>query len=260
MRFVERGFRAANSSVNRMWIEAALNGTRTKAENPAVPITPQELALEATAAVGAGAQALHVHPRNLTGLEDLTDQCVADTLDRIREACPTTPLGVTTGLWVFSDPEARVAAIASWSTLPDFASVNFSEPGAVELARLLLLRGIAVEAGLSSPADAETFLSSPFAGRCNRVLLEPDEQEVAGALGTLARIEALLDDAGSITPRLLHGFDATAWPLFYTAEARGYCGRMGFEDVLSLPDGELASSNAVLLAFACQETQLRRDA
>lgn len=42
-------------------IEAALNGATPKARNPAVPITPEELAGEALAAMEAGAAIVHTH-------------------------------------------------------------------------------------------------------------------------------------------------------------------------------------------------------
>lgn len=46
--------------------------------------------------------------------------------------------------------------------LPDFCSVNFSEDGTDELCQLLLDKGIAIEAGLNSVADARAFVDSRF--------------------------------------------------------------------------------------------------
>ncbi|HEY8643716.1 MAG TPA: 3-keto-5-aminohexanoate cleavage protein, partial [Candidatus Dormibacteraeota bacterium] len=48
-------------------VKCCLNGSRTRAEHPSLPITAEELALEAAAAVAAGAGALHMHPRDATG-------------------------------------------------------------------------------------------------------------------------------------------------------------------------------------------------
>lgn len=233
-----------------MWLKAALNGGRSKREHPAIPLTPRELAAEAHAAVLAGAQALHVHPRNSSAVEDLTARCVADTLEAIRAGCPRTPVGVTTGLWIFSDPVARLSTISSWSNLPDFASVNFSEAGALDLARLLSTRGVALEIGFTSASDAELFLSSQPPVACIRILIEPLEPDVDDALATVVEVERLVDRGRSTVPRLLHGCDATAWPLLRAAAERGYAGRTGFEDVLHLPDGTLAPSNAALLSAA----------
>ncbi|MEV0797166.1 3-keto-5-aminohexanoate cleavage protein [Kribbella sp. NPDC050281] len=46
-----------------MLIKGCLNGDRSRADHCGVPVTPEELAAEGAAAVRAGAQALHVHPR-----------------------------------------------------------------------------------------------------------------------------------------------------------------------------------------------------
>ena len=46
-----------------MLIKAAINGTRTRAEHPAIPVTPEQQARQAKAAVEAGAGAIHVHVR-----------------------------------------------------------------------------------------------------------------------------------------------------------------------------------------------------
>jgi uncharacterized protein (DUF849 family) len=134
--------------------------------------------------------------------------------------------------------------------LPDFASVNFDEDGAVPLAELLLARGVGVEAGLCDARAAELFAASRLAGRCLRVLLEPGEPDAAAALATVVAMEAVLDGAGITLPRLLHGAGPSVWRLIDEAAARGYDTRVGFEDTLALPDGSLASNNAVLVAEA----------
>jgi uncharacterized protein (DUF849 family) len=70
---------------------------------------------------------------------------VAAALEAIRTACRSTPVGVSTGAWIVPDADQRRALIGAWEVLPDFAGVNFHEPGALEVARLLLSKGIAVE-------------------------------------------------------------------------------------------------------------------
>ena len=59
-----------------MLIQASLNGGTTRAEHPAVPLTPAELAAEARAAAAAGARAIHVHPRDLSGAQTLRPEHV----------------------------------------------------------------------------------------------------------------------------------------------------------------------------------------
>ena len=54
-----------------MLIKACLNGGTTRAVHPSVPQTPGELAADASAAVVAGAGAVHLHPRDASGAETL---------------------------------------------------------------------------------------------------------------------------------------------------------------------------------------------
>ncbi len=234
----------------QMWVKAALNGARTKQEHPAIPVTPGELALEASAAVAAGAHALHVHPRNSSGVEDLSDRSVSEAITAIRNAVPGIPVGVTTGEWIFPDPATRLSTVSSWSVLPDFASVNFEEDGSAELTLLLSSLGVSIEAGLSSAGDTELFLSLGKDANCVRILLEPTEETVSEALVAVATVVDRLDQADCMVPRLLHGYGPTAWPLLREAVTRGYQCRIGFEDILTLPDDTVAINNAALVSAA----------
>jgi uncharacterized protein (DUF849 family) len=141
-------------------IKACLNGGRRRAEHPAVPITPAGLAREAAGAVAAGAEAVHLHPRSGSGAESLAGGAVAAAVAAVRQACPGTPVGVSTGLWIAGgDAAARQEAVAGWTALPpearpDFASVNLSEPGLAGLLAALAAADVAAEAGVWSAADA----------------------------------------------------------------------------------------------------------
>lgn len=235
-----------------MLIQAALNGSRTRNENPAVPISPAELAASAKEAVAAGAGELHFHVRAADGRESVAPGDVAAAVTAVRGALPGIPFGVSTGFWILSDRAARLAAISEWKVLPDYTSANFKEEGAVELAKLILSRGMGIEAGLSDLPGAETFLASGLAARCLRILLEPFEQDLESALQAVEAIEAGLDRGGVKLPRLLHGFNQTAWPVLDLAVSRGYDTRVGFEDILTLRNGSPAPSNAVLVSEALQ--------
>jgi uncharacterized protein (DUF849 family) len=231
-------------------LHAALNGARHRAEHPALPVTPAELAAAAVEVIGAGARAIHFHARGPDGGESLAADDVALALGALRHAVPGTPLGVSTGARSTPDASRRLGAVEAWAILPDFASVNFDEAGAVALAQLLRSRGVGVEAGLANRHAAERLVDSGLGAQCLRVLLEPDDPEAAGALQTVAQLEAVLDRAGVRSPRLMHGTDQTAWRLLAEAAARGYDTRVGLEDTLTLPDGRPTSGNAALVAEA----------
>ena len=230
-------------------IKAALNGGRSQHEHSAIPVTPLDLGLEAQRAVEAGAAALHVHPRDPAGRESLALLDLTAALSAIRASCPGVPVGVSTGAWIEPDVSRRLALLADW-TGPDFASVNLDEPGAEAIARLLLRRGIGVEAGLATVEAARTFTAFDRAGDCLRVLIEPQEPEIGQAEATIRGIESVLDESSIDLPRLLHGTGNTAWALVQVANDRGYDTRIGFEDTLVLPDGRLAASNGELVREA----------
>src|SRR5262249_32081767 len=161
-----------------MLIQAALNGSRTQAENSVVPVTPAELAASAKAAVAAGAHELHFHVRAADGRESVAAADVAAAVTAVGAAVPGIRFGVSTGWWILRDTAARHAAVSEWKVLPDYASVNFKEEGAVDLAKLLLSVGVGIEAGFSGLAGTEEFLGSDLAPRCLRLLLEPFDPQV----------------------------------------------------------------------------------
>lgn len=227
-----------------------MNGARRRGDHPALPTTAAQVAEAAAQSVAAGAGAIHVHVRNAAGDESLDPDDVARTLAALRAAIPGIPVGVSTGAWIMPDTVRRYRTVSAWEHHPDYASVNFDEPGADRLAARLLSRGTGIEAGLSKPMAADRLVRSGLAPRCLRVLIEPQAQQLDDALGTVAEIESLLDAAAVRLPRLLHGIDATAWPFIAEAATRRYDTRIGFEDTLALPDGSLAESNAQLITHA----------
>lgn len=232
------------------WIKACLNGSRRPGDHPALPLTPAELAEDAARVVAAGAAAVHIHVRDEDGAQTMDDAHIAAALRAIRARQPGVAVGITTGAWIEQDLERRLALARAWSELPDFASVNFSEDGAAEFAQLLLERGVGIEAGLWTVEDARTLVASGLHDRCTRLLLEPREREPDAALALARGMEAVLDEAGASSPRLLHCGGAAAWPVLREALVRGLQTRIGLEDTLELPDGTPASGNAALMATA----------
>jgi uncharacterized protein (DUF849 family) len=228
-------------------LEAALNGTRTRSEHPAVPLTPEQLARDAAAAVLHGAGAVHVHVRDGCERETMHPDDVAHTIEAIRTVCPSLPIGISTGAWIVPDLRKRLELIQSWPSLPDFASVNLHEAGAVDVIRLLIGKGIGVEAGIWNAPAALRLVESGLAGHCLRILIEPAEGS-ANARENLTQIEGVLRDVSC--PRLLHGLGTSAWMFVTLAAQRGYDTRTGLEDTLALPDGSSADSNEALVRAA----------
>jgi uncharacterized protein (DUF849 family) len=227
-------------------IQACLNGDRQGA-----PASPGELAADAALAVAAGAGALHVHPRGPDRRDTLEPSLVAATVSAIRGTCPDTPLGLTTGLWAAGgDPALRLRLVREWSVLPDYVSVNVSEPGFFELCSVLVSRGVGLEAGVWSVADAHDLAQGDAS--LVRVLVEvgdgPDDPARA------VEISEVLVAAGVSVPQLHHGEGLTTWAVIDAAAERGHDVRVGLEDTTVLPDGTPARDNAELLAEAVRRT------
>ena len=245
-------------------VKACLNGGTTRREHPAVPQTPAELAADAAAVVRAGAGAIHLHPRDEAGLEVLDAPAVLAAVGEVQAAVPGVPVGVTTGLWAAGgDSYKRLELVAGWTgpSKPAFASVNMSEPGAAELAALLGELDIAVEAGVWTVDDAAVLAGTGLAGTglagaglagtgLLRILIEPQDTSVEGAVALAAAIEGALDRHSFTAPRLHHGYGLATWHVLRAAVALGRDIRVGLEDTVVLGDGTPATSNAELVAAA----------
>ncbi|MEU1644654.1 3-keto-5-aminohexanoate cleavage protein [Micromonospora zamorensis] len=245
-------------------LKACLNGGRNGDAHPAVPVTPAELAADAARCASLGVAAVHVHPRDASGVESLRPEVIADALTAIRAARPGLPVGVSTGAWIEPDPAARVAAVRAWAVLPDFASVNAHEAGAEAVAAALHERGVLVEVGLWTLDAVEAYRS--WRVPVGRILVECMAEEVPVAVADAARILAALPSStGAPTgspsaarspqdavapPVLLHAEGPATWAVLAEAVSRGLHTRIGLEDTLLLPDGTPAPGNAALVTAA----------
>jgi uncharacterized protein (DUF849 family) len=151
--------------------------------------------------------------------------------------------------------ERLLASVDRWRVLPDYASVNLSEKVAPVLIQKLHQRGIAIEAGLARIEDAERLLQLGLEQFALRILIEVGEQDLERAHGVTGAILAVLGRSSVQKPLLLHGVDASAWPLLHRALESGFSTRIGLEDASIFPDGSLAGSNAELVAAAIRSAR-----
>jgi uncharacterized protein (DUF849 family) len=233
-------------------VQAALNGGTTRAEHPAVPLTPAELAAEARAAADQGAQALHLHPRDPAGAQTIDPYQVLAAVVATRAATGL-PVGVTTGIWtVGGDVARRLDLVARWTGAdrPDYASINMNEPGTDDLADLLTSLGIQIEAGVWTAEDARVLGAAAFRDRILRVLIEPVDRNPAAAVATAAEAASELARLGVTARQVHHGYDLATWDVMRAAAAMGQDVRIGLEDTTVLPDGSAAGGNADLVAAA----------
>lgn len=231
-------------------LQACLNGGRRRDEAAGVPLSPEELATDAVAVLEAGAETLHLHPRDANGEQSLQPDDVTRALMAVRAAVPGTPVGIGTGTDIPPCGRARHADIAAWTVLPDYVSVNLNDEDAPDGMAMMAARGIGIEAGIWSVEDAERYVALPDRPEPLRILVEIVEFAVEEAARQTDAVLDFLSRAGISAPILLHGFDDTAWPCLRDAARRGCDTRVGFEDTLVLPDGGPAADNAALVAAA----------
>jgi uncharacterized protein (DUF849 family) len=239
-----------------IFLQAALNGDRL---HPAAPRTPSAIAEATRAAVGAGAQSVHVHAFDDAGRETLDGAACARTVRAIRALCPDTPISLTTSAAIVPDPEERLRIVEAWEEMPDLVTANQGEPGIVELCELLLSRGVAIEAGLMSVNDARAFVNSGLADRCRRVLIEPLDADPDAAVRHAANMESIVTSAGIMLEQVHHGDGIASWAVNLRALDRGHGIRTGIEDVTLLPDGTQAKDNTDLVLAAVRLIHSRAD-
>jgi len=233
--------------VKVVFLQVALNGDR---QHDAVPKSSEAMGVDAEASVNAGAHSVHVHAYDEAGRETLNAAECGAAVRAIRARCPGVPISLTTSATIISDPIQRLAVVRSWTDLPDLVTANQGEAGIVELSEWLMSRGVEIEAGLLSPADARRFAASSLRERCRRVLIESLNPDPAVALQDAAEMEAILSAAGITLPQAHHGFDGSCWAVNQRALARGHGIRTGMEDVVVLPDGSPTRDNAQLVEAA----------
>ena len=108
---------------NKVIITAALSGSGTyKAQNPVTPYTPSEFAEEAYKAHKAGAAMVHVHARGDDGVPTHDHERILATYDAIKQKCPDVIVNLSSAVGMGKTPEQRISQIVE--VKPEMASLN----------------------------------------------------------------------------------------------------------------------------------------
>ena len=230
-------------------VQCALNGGHTRADHPDVPVTLEQIVADAAACRAAGAPSVHLHPRRPSdGAESLAADVHDAVVRALRAAQPGLEISCSThtGIDRGGAPD-RCAAVRAWTAPPDLVSLNLSEDGSIELGSVLLERGIGIEAGVFTLADADRLLAAPWAPAVERVLVETVLARDDPAAVALARaLDARVATLGR--PRLWHGETRATWAVVDAGLAAGVDVRVGLEDSLVGRDGGRAPGNAAQVA------------
>ena len=247
-------------------IAVAITGSvPRKADNPALPTTPQEQVESTQAAFEAGASLVHIHVRNPDESASSDPALFAKVQEGVRKHCPGMIVQFSTG-GRGRDPAARGNAL---DLRPDMASlstgsVNFptiiyenSASLVTDLATKMKAHGVRPEIELFDLSHIHGAKRLIEAGLMDQ---RPHVQVVMGVKNALPAEERLLDlMLGEIRTVLPHatwtaaGIGVNQARVMDWVLARGGDGvRTGLEDNIRISRDRLASSNAELVALAAE--------
>jgi uncharacterized protein (DUF849 family) len=261
-------------------ITCALTGNGdTPRLNPAVPITPEQIANEAIDACEAGASIAHIHVRDpKTGASSTELSLYREVVERIRESgCPIV-INLTTGPGAgfypsdedpnrgskessMMTPEARVRHVLELRPeicSLDVATMNFGKRAFVNVPEHLVKMATLVEAAGVKP-EIEVFdLGHARLARnlieTRQILKDPLFQFCLGVpWGAEADTESLLLMKNYLPENArwsAFGISRTQFPMVAQSMVLGGHVRVGLEDNLYLGKGELAPGNAALVKRA----------
>ncbi len=259
-------------------LTAALTGVlTTRAQSPAIPYTPDEIAEEARRSVAAGASIVHIHARQDDGRPAYDVDTYARIDAAVRRECPDVIINYSTGA-VGVAREERVAHIAALR--PDMAALNMGSMNyAIYSAKHKAFYHDHVFANPFS--DITYFLEAMTsagtrpemecfdAGHIHNAaplidmgLLRPPYQfslimgVLGGIPGTTKHLVQQVDSLPAGAHWQVIGIGAQQWPLVAAAITLGGNVRVGLEDNLYIAPGQLARSNGELVARAAELVRL----
>ena len=267
-------------------ITCAVTGSApTPDMNPAVPVTPEEIALSALEAHDAGAAIVHLHARNPeTKLSSLDPAYYRASTERIRASGSDIVINLTTGPGasfipgeenpadgtaksVFVTPEARVQHVAEMR--PEICSLDIAtmnRPNRVflntrehltEMAKRIYALGVKPELEVFDLGHIELARYLLNEG----ILKSPPLFQLClgTAFGAPAKVETLIhmrDQLPADATWAAFGISRWEMPIVAAAIQLGGHVRVGLEDNIYLERGVLAPSNAALVEKAARIIRL----
>ena len=258
-------------------ITCAISGAIANREQcPAIPYTPEEYGAEAKRIVDEGGVMIHIHARNPEGIPSYEIEDFAAITEAIRGSVDDVIINYSTGT-VGVSIEKRVAYLEALK--PEVAALNMGSMNyakysksrkefvfktvfensfdeIIELLAALNANGIKPEhecfdighIGSLHPLVDMGLLNKPLHIDC-----------VMGVLGGIpasrSNMAAMVDNMPEESHWGVVGISRDQWMLIEAALDLGGSIRVGLEDNLYLPSGEMAGSNGELVAVARQMTE-----
>ena len=264
---------------------AVTGGADTAKKNPAVPVTPEQIARSVIDARKAGATMAHIHVRDpRTGLASMEVGYYREVVERVRDAGCDILVNLTTGpgsRYVPSEDNPKVGGPGTTLTAPlervrhvveirpdvcslDVGSMNFGETGFLNTpAHLRTMAKAIAETGVKP--ELEVFDTGHV--MLARRMIE-DGHIAAPALfqlclgipwGAPATPESMMHMRDLLPPGAMwagFGISRMQMPMVAQATILGGHARVGLEDNLYIDHGVLAPSNAALVERAVKIIEL----
>jgi uncharacterized protein (DUF849 family) len=267
-------------------ITCAVTGSfDTPSKNPAVPVTPEQIATSALEAAKAGAAVVHIHVRDpKTTKPSMELSLYREVVERIREKNDAVVLNLTTGpggRFIPDPAEPRKAGEGTTLTTPavrmrhieelkppictlDVATMNFGEHAFLNMpAHLREMADRAKAAGTKPEIEVFDLGHIELAKRliAEGHLAEPPLFQLClgipyGAPATPETLILMRDQLPKNAAWSAFGISRAEFPMAAVAVAAGGNVRVGLEDNLYLGRGQLAPSNAALVERAATIIEL----
>ena len=246
--------------MEKLIITAAICGAEvTKASNPAVPYTLEEMVREAKSAYEAGAAIIHVHVREDDGTPTQDRERFRVIMDAIRKELPDVIMIPSTGGATGMTPEERLQPtelMPEMATL-DCGTCNFGDDVFENTMPTMRAFGKRMIENHIKP-EYECF----EIGHLDTVLTMAKKGEVPGApmqfnfvLGVAGCTPATVDNLAFLVSKIpagstwtVTGVGRSAWAMAAAGIVMGGNVRVGFEDNVYLGKGHKAASNGELVA------------
>ncbi len=238
-------------------------GRRTKADHPALPMTPDELARTAIECLDAGACMIHAHVRDGEGRHLLDAEAYRQATTAIRQAVGQRLIvQITSEALGIYRPEEQMAVTravrpeAVSLALRELAPDEVSEPAFAEFLSWIRRERILPQIILYSPEEAMRLATLQKRG-----MIPFERLPVLYVLGryTVGQTSRPADLLPFLTPDMpvfpdwmVCAFGRHETACVTAAALLGADVRIGFENNMDLPDGTRAGSNAELIDQAAQ--------
>lgn len=260
-------------------ITAALSGNFTvKSSNPSVPYTPVEFAEEAAKAYQAGAAMVHVHARMDDGRPTADVARVRAICDAMKDKTPELIINLSSGVAGLRTPEERITQIIE--VKPEMASLNTStmnfsiinhKTGEIiadhvftntftmlrDFGKAMEENGVKPEVEIYDIGGLDNFLLISKQGIFSEPLNFNFVWGVAG--GQRFRPDAFVALAHALPPGsnfTTCGVGADEFPSVMQSCLMGGHMRVGLEDNVRLPDGQMAKGNYEIVELAVKVAEI----